>query len=135
MLRSLIERHLQNNLQTFIFFIKASHKFLQLPNVNWSIPYPILCANQCLNGKWRQCTLKGSNIHPLVLKADSEVTVKIAIANTSRAIAAMIGYLGALIFHNLKHQSLLLLLHTHPTNTYPPPIYIPNHSLPQGVGK
>jgi hypothetical protein len=39
--------------------------------------------------------LNKSNIYLLVLKADSEKTVEMGIANTSRVIAARIGYLDA----------------------------------------
>jgi len=50
--------------------------------------------------------LNVSNTRPLLLKADSEATVEIGMANTSRAIAARIGYFGALTFHQLRCQNL-----------------------------
>jgi hypothetical protein len=41
-------------------------------------------------------------MRPPLLNADSDATVEIGMANISRAISAMIGYLGALTFHQSK---------------------------------
>jgi hypothetical protein len=56
--------------------------------------------------------LKQSNTRPLVLNADSEATVEIGMASTSRAISASIGYLIPLTFHQPKISKSFIIFHS-----------------------
>jgi hypothetical protein len=61
--------------------------------------------------------LKVSNTRHLLLKADSEATLEIMMANTSRVITARVGYFCALTFHQFK-MSKSIIFASHPSNKY-----------------
>jgi hypothetical protein len=61
--------------------------------------------------------LNESNICSLVLNAGSETTMKMGMTNTSRTIYAMIGYLCALLFHQVKRLKSFVV-NSHTSNKY-----------------